>query len=434
MNITKRILISLVFAAGAMAPKLTSAATWAAEVDNASGASNVLSISALLCGTLTSTGGVPTHVQVYWGANDGGTTFALWSHTNDLGTNSVGPLSVAVADLVPNQWYYYRFYATNLNGQAWSSATTNFQTMFSAGPALVNLGSTAHFMILAGSAITCLGGGGIGGDVGLSPAAGSGITGLNAVQVHGTIYTASAGGPAGEVVDPVRLTKASGDLTVAYNDAAGRVPAPTGPFLNAGAGNLGGLTLVPGLYKFTDTVLITGSDVTLTGGPNDVWIFQLASDLEVGNGISVVLAGGAQARNIFWQVGTSVNIGTTSMFKGTIMAGTKIVMMTGSALEGRALSSTAVTFDSGLAAGGTLPSPEAPCFTDIAKTATNSTTVVLATTPYFQATVESSPDLSLTNWTTLASSTPTSNSWTFIHENALTGAPQRYYRAYLTSY
>ena len=86
--------------------------------------------------------------------------------------------------------------------------------------------------------------------------------------------------------------------------------------------------------------MITGSDLTLAGGPNGVWIFQLAADLQVGNGIHVVLAGGAQARNIFWQVGTSVNIGTTAMFKGTLMAGTKIVMMTGSALEGRALSST----------------------------------------------------------------------------------------------
>ena len=433
MNTTKRILLSLVFAAGAMVPRLTSAATWAAEVDNANGASNVLSISALLCGTLTSTGGVPTQAQVFWGTSDGGTAVVLWAHTSSLGTNSVGPLSLAVTDLVPNHKYYYRFYATNANGQAWAAATTNFQTLLSAGPAPVNLGSTAHFTILAGAAITTTGGGTIQGDVGASPIGGSAIH-LTAAQVNGTIYVVDAGGPAGSVIDVPRLTAAMGDLKTAYNEARDRTPVPTGPFLNPGAGNIGGLTLVPGLYKFTGQAHLEGSDVTLTGGPNDVWIFQVASELIVEAGVnrSVILAGGAKARNIFWQVGTSATLGTFSVFKGTVLADQAITMDTSSTMEGRALAFTAgVTYNG---QGGALPSPDAPSFAGITTTASNSTTVVLSTTPYFPATMQSSPDVSATNWTTIATGTPASNYWTFIHANALTGATHRFYRAYLTSY
>src|SRR5580704_15738900 len=193
------------------------------------------------------------------------------------------------------------------------------QTLVAAGPAPVNLGSTAPFAILSGAAITTTGGGIITGNVGASPIAGSAIH-VTEAQVTGTIYAVDASGPAGAVVDPSLLTAAKGDLTAAINDAAGRTPIPTGPYLNPGGGNIGGLNLVPGLYKFTSTALITGANVTLTGGANDVWIFQIAKDLEVGTGIHVILAGGAQAGNIFWQVGTSATIGTSGAFQGTILA------------------------------------------------------------------------------------------------------------------
>ena len=93
-----------------------------------------------------------------------------------------------------------------------------------------------------------------------APIAGSAI-GVTAAQVNGTIYEVDASGPAGAVVAPALLTAAKGDLTTAINDAAGRSPTPSGPFLNPGAGNIGGMNLVPGLYKFTGTALITGSDV-----------------------------------------------------------------------------------------------------------------------------------------------------------------------------
>ncbi len=231
---------------------------------------------------------------------------------------------------------------------------------------------------------------------------------------------------------PDLLTAAKGDLTTAYNDAAGRTPVPSGPFLNPGAGNLGGLNVIPGLYKFTDTALITGSDATLTGGPNDVWIFQIAADLQVGSMIHVILAGGQQARNIFWQVGTSASIGTFAVFKGTIMADQAITMDTSSTIDGRALAFTAgVTFNGD---GGNLPTPVAPIFTDISRTAADSATVVLSTTPYFPLTLQTSPDLSLPNWPTIATVTPVTTPWTFTDNTATATGPQRFYRAFITPY
>jgi len=157
----------------------------------------------------------------------------------------------------------------------------------------VNLGSTTNFAILAGSLVSNIPTSAVTGDIGLSPAAGSKITGFGLLEVTGKIFTVDSTGPAGSVANAIKLSTAQGDLTIAYNDAAGRTPVPTGTFLNPGSGNIGGLTLVPGLYKFTSGLSVTGSDVTLTGSATDVWIFQIASNLTVGNGIKVILAGGA---------------------------------------------------------------------------------------------------------------------------------------------
>jgi len=296
-----------------------------------------------------------------------------------------------------------------------------------AGPAPVNLGSAAHFTILSGAAITTTGGGIINGDVGASPISGSAIH-LTRAQVNGVIYTVDASGPTGSVIDPDLLLTAKGDLTTAFNDAAGRTPVPSGPFLNPGAGNIGGMNLIPGLYKFTSTALITGADLTLTGGSEDVWIFQIAADLDVGSTIQVILAGGAQARNIFWQVGTSVSIGTFATFKGTIMADQAIVMKTSGAMDGRALAFTAgVTFNGDV---GSRPRPKAPEFASIVRT-NNSATVVLNTTPYFLLTLQACPDLTLSNWTTIAAQTPITALVTFTDETATATVTQRFYRAFL---
>jgi len=129
-------------------------------------------------------------------------------------------------------------------------------------------------------------------------------------------------------------------MEAAYTDAAGRAVDVT----ELGAGNIGGLTLVPGVYKWS-TVVTIPTDVTLTGGPNDVWIFQIAGGLTVASAKTVILRGGAQAKNVFWQVGGIATLGTTSNFKGIILSQTAIVMQTGAVLNGRALAQTAVTID-----------------------------------------------------------------------------------------
>ncbi len=212
----------------------------------------------------------------------------------------------------------------------------------------VDLGQAGGFSVLAASLVSSVPTSAIIGNVGLSPATGSNITGLNAAEVDGIIYTVDETGPAGSTPNAELLTAAQGDLTTAYNDAATRTPVPEDDYLNPGAGEIGGMTLVPGLYKFTDGVqaTIVGSDLTLEGGENDVWIFMIASTLTVGNGIHVTLAGGARAANIFWQVGTSATLGTTCVFKGTIMADQSISLATGATVEGRLLARiAAVTLD-----------------------------------------------------------------------------------------
>jgi hypothetical protein len=347
MNMYRSILLNLSVAL--ILPHLSMAAL--PSVDNDGGASDILSITAVLNGNLVSTGALPTQVLVYWGDTDGETNALSWGFSADLGdTNALGLVSRYVTNLTPNQTYFYRYYATNADGEAWADASTNFQTRQSSGPSNVFLGVNESFVVLAGSAITTTGGGAVKGDAGVSPASGSFI-GLTDPQVDGVIYAVDAAGPSGSVIDPTLLTTAQGDLTIAYNNARDRTPVPTGPFLNPGGGNIGGLTLVPGLYKFTSQALITGSDVTLYGGPDDVWIFQIATELIVGADVrKVILSGGALARNVYWQVGTSATLGTFSDVKGTIMADQAITIDTSAVLEGRALARIANVVFNGLSA------------------------------------------------------------------------------------
>jgi len=132
-------------------------------------------------------------------------------------------------------------------------------------------------------------------------------------------------------------------MTTAYTDAAGR---PIPDFINLGAGNITGLTLIPGLYKWGTDVLVSAGGVTLSGGPNAVWIFQIAGDLTLANNAHVTLAGGAQASNIFWQVGASnfgATLGTTSVIYGNILSAKQVILNTGASLIGRALAQTQVT-------------------------------------------------------------------------------------------
>ena len=214
------------------------------------------------------------------------------------------------------------------------------------GPAAVILGTAGNFVILANSGISTTGTTTVVGDIGLSPAAASVITGF-ALSAPPTAFTTSAmitGKAYASDYDPptpVALTTAVLDMQNAYTNAAGR----TSPnFTELGAGNINGMTLVPGLYKWGTGVAIPNT-VTLSGGANDVWIFQIAQNLTVGNGATVNLIGGAQAKNVFWQVAGGATIGTTANFKGILLSKTLISLNTGAVMTGRALAQTAVTLD-----------------------------------------------------------------------------------------
>ncbi len=154
--------------------------------------------------------------------------------------------------------------------------------------------------------------------------------------VTGNVYA-----PGYAVPTPTTMTTAVSDMETAYANAAGRT-LPTATEL--GAGTIGGMTLTPGLYKWSTGVLIP-TDITLSGSANDVWIFQVGQTLTVSNGVHINLSGGAQARNIFWQVAGQTTLGTTSVFTGNILCQTAIVLNTGAALNGRALAQTAVTLN-----------------------------------------------------------------------------------------
>jgi hypothetical protein len=209
----------------------------------------------------------------------------------------------------------------------------------------VNLGTAGNFVILSKSGISTVPISAITGDIGVSPIAATGITGFSLIhrfgspfatsaQVTGKVYAANYAAPT-----PANLTTAIGDMQTTYTDAAGRT---TPNFTELGTGQIGGLTLVPGLYKWGTGVLIS-SDVTLSGGPNDVWIFQIAGKITQANGTKIHLAGGALAKNIFWQIAGLVALGTTNHFEGIIMSKTLISLATGASINGRLLAQTVVT-------------------------------------------------------------------------------------------
>ncbi|MFN2371617.1 MAG: ice-binding family protein [Candidatus Krumholzibacteriia bacterium] len=184
-----------------------------------------------------------------------------------------------------------------------------------------DLGAAADYAVLAGSTVTSTGATALTGDLGVSP--GTSVTGFPPGTVTGTQHAGDS-----------TAANAMDNLTTAYNDLAGRTLGPV-----ALAGNLGGLTLPPGLYKSTSGLEISSGDLTLdAGGVSDaVFIFQIASTFTTMEDRSVILTGGAEAANVFWQVGSSATLGSTSTVNGTVMANQSISMATGAVLNGRAL-------------------------------------------------------------------------------------------------
>jgi uncharacterized repeat protein (TIGR02543 family) len=217
------------------------------------------------------------------------------------------------------------------------------------GPANINLGSAGDFTILTKAGISTTGVTSVGGDIGVSPAAATSITGFGLIMdsnnqsshtpaVTGKVYAADYAAPT-----PAKMTTAVKDMETAFTTANGlTTPAP---IVGLYSGNISGRVLAPGLYKWASGVLITNAGVTLAGGPNDTWVFQISQDLTVNSSAIVTLIGGAQAKNITWVVSGQATLGTNANFSGTILSKTLISLNTGAVVKGKLLAQTAVTLN-----------------------------------------------------------------------------------------
>lgn len=305
-------------------------------------------------------------------------------------------------------------------------------TSVTGAQAPVNLGTAGDFVILSKAGISTTGTTAVTGDMAVSPMAAVGITGFSVTLdasneystsplVTGKIYAADYAPPT-----PTKLTTVVSDMEIAYTDTAGRIlPDAT----ELGAGNISGMTLAPGLYKWSSGLLIT-TEVTLEGCPEDVWIFQIAEDLTVGNGAIIHLAGGAQAANIFWQVAGEATLGTTAHFEGVLLSQTGIHLNTGASINGRLLAQTAVTLDA-----NSVTAPPPPPIMEkrllkaesIARAADGEVTLVFAVTPGELLTLQDSTDLK--SWTTISTTIAETTPYVITNATSLQDE-KRFYRAF----
>lgn len=216
------------------------------------------------------------------------------------------------------------------------------------GPGNVNLGTAGDFVILTKTGISTTGTTLVTGHIGVTPATSTAITGFSPTMdasgefatsdyVVGNIYAADYAPPT-----PDYVSTAMSDQEEAFTNAMGMT---TDVINELGAGDISGMTLVPGLYKWGTGLLITNEGVTLEGGPNDTWVFQIADDFTVSNDAQITLAGGANVDNIYWITSTQALIGSNVDFKGNLLAQTLISLTNGSNVDGRLLSQSEVTLD-----------------------------------------------------------------------------------------
>jgi len=213
----------------------------------------------------------------------------------------------------------------------------------------VDLGTAGNYTILTKTGVSSTGTTHVQGNIGVSPIAATAITGFGLKRiaptystsslVTGRVFAANYAAPT-----PAHLTSAVSAMLTAYNDAAGR-KNPNQVAL--GAGNIGGLTIKPGLYKWSSNVSIP-SDVTLSGDENGIWIFQIAGTLNMASGKRVILAGGASAKITYCKTAAATTLNTTAVLHGTVLDKTAIVLKTGAKIYGKALAQTAVTLDASL--------------------------------------------------------------------------------------
>ena len=227
---------------------------------------------------------------------------------------------------------------------SWSFTSTLCAT--AGGTLPVDLGAAGNYVILAETGISAVSPSAITGNIAISPAAATYITGFSLILdasgafATSTQVTEDVYAPGYGTQTPSNLTTAVNDMDTAFTSAAGRTACVT----ELGAGNIGGMTLAPGVYKWGTAVLVP-SNVYLNGSATDVWIFEIGDDLTLSSGVSVFLEGGAVAQNVFWQVSGKTTLGTTAHLEGIVLCQTAIVLDTGASINGRLLAQTAVTLD-----------------------------------------------------------------------------------------
>ena len=294
----------------------------------------------------------------------------------------------------------------------------------------VNLGTAANYVVLAKSGISTVPPAAVTGNLGVSPIDSTAITGFSMIldgtgqfstsaQVTGNIYASDYATPT-----PANLTTAVLNMEAAYTDAAGRsLPDHT----ELGTGDIGNMTLAPGLYKWGTGVTIP-KNVTLAGGPNDVWIFQIAGNLTIASDKSVMLSGGAKPGNIFWQVtgGVGVDFGTGSHFEGIVLALAGINLRGGASINGRMLSQTAVTLGANSITAPSTKLPR-PSFGPISRRPGGDVILTITNTPGFTFKMQYSTDL--VNWTTFATPAPAVSPFVTTNHTTPTNT-MRFYKAF----
>ena len=289
-----------------------------------------------------------SQVNLTWSPVTGATYYNVYESVDGLTYNLIStPDTVTTSTydmngLTNGKLYYFKVSAVNTVGESSYSNVINIIPLVATAP--VNLGSAGNYAILAESGISTVPNSVITGDIGVSPIDSTAITGFSltqdptnafstSTQIIGKAYAADYASPT-----PSNLTTAVSAMGTAYTDAAGRAPDYTELY----TGDISGQTLTPGVYKWGTGVSIN-SDVTLNGGPNDVFIFQVAKGITQASGTNIILSGGVQAKNIFWQVAQTVSIGTGSHFEGIVLGKTNIALGANASVNGRLLAQTAVT-------------------------------------------------------------------------------------------
>ena len=297
--------------------------------------------------SLVSTAG-DSQINLTWSQVPGATYYNVYESLDDLTYNLISiPATVTtsaydVTGLTNGILHYFKISAANIATESTFSNSVTETPVVKTAP--VNLGAAGNYAILAKSGISSVPNSVITGDIGVSPITSTAITGFSlsvdatnqfssSTQVTGKAYAPDYASPTAS-----NLTTAVSNMETAYTDAAGRPSNYTELY----TGDISGQTLTAGVYKWGTGVLING-DVTLSGGPNDVFIFQIAKGITQAAGAKIILAGGAQAKNIFWQAAGAVSIGTGAHFEGIILGKTNIAFGSHASINGRLLAQTAVT-------------------------------------------------------------------------------------------